>query len=231
MKTNSYAFKKILKKKKHKLPSVYENINTLIYQIQNEYENEKDVYNLLIAGIKLAQKLNFKNVEHWLYLELNGYNDNHELPDYRKISPEIKAFNPYMGWEPLNIYDQNIANSLKFCSIDMSLPNILNLLRFNNQSIEFIFCKEVENTLYDYINYDFSDYKISCIINRSDFENILNLTKNNILDFTIELQKRNFNSIDQNLSEFVINKNINQYFNNHELPRYKIFNEIVEKDE
>lgn len=231
MKTNNYTFIKIFKNKKDKLPSSYENINTLIYQIQNEYENEEDVYNLLIAGIKLARKLNFKNVEKWLYLELNGYKNNRELPDYRKISPEVKSFNPYMGWEPLHIYDQNIADSLKFCSIDMSLPNILNLLKFNDQSIEFVFCKEIENTLYDYINYDFSDFKISCIFSRADFENILNLTKKNILDFAIELQKIDFESVDLNRSEFVINKKINQYFNNNEFPKHKIFDKIVEKVE
>jgi len=136
-----------------------------------------------------------------------------------------------MGWEPLYIYDQNIANSLKFCSIDLSLPDILNLLKQNSQSIEFIFCKEIENTLYDYINYDFSDFKISCIFNRPDFENILNLTKDNILSFTIELQKGDFKSINQTQSEFSINKNINQYFNNNVLPKYKIFDKTVEKDE
>ena len=231
MKANNYSFRKIYKSKKDKLPSSHEKIDSLIYQIQNEYKNEEDVYNLLIAGIKLAQLLDFKDIENWLYLELRGYKNNHKLPDYRKISPEIKAFNPYKGWEPLYVYDQNIANSLKYCSIDLPLPNILELLKHNNQSLEFIFCKEVENILYDYVNYDFSDFKISCIFNSSDFENILNLTKNNILDFTIELQKSDFDSINQKQSDFVINKKINQYFNNNELPRYKIFNTIVEKDE
>ena len=230
MKTNNYSFRKIYKRKQGKLPSSHKKINSLINQIQNEYKNEENVYNLLIAGIKLTQMLGFKDIENWLFLELIGYENNHKLPDYRKISPEIKVFNPYKGWEELYIYDQNIADSLKYCSIDLPLPNILDLLKNNNQSIEFIFCREVENILYDYVNYDFSDFKISCIFNTSDFEKILNLTKNNILDFTIELQKRDFESINQNQSDFVINKRINHYFNNNNLPKYKIFNNLVEED-
>ena len=231
MKTINHSFKNVFKSKKDKTYSNHKNINTLIHQIQNEYINETDVYNLLIASIRLAQILNFKDIENWLYLELSGYKDNHELPDYRKISPEIKAFNPYIGWEPLYIYDQNLANSLQVCSIDLSLPNILNLLNKNTLSIEFIFCKEVEDALYDYINYDFSDFKINCIFNSSEFEKILNIVKSNILDLTFELQKGNIKALDQPHSEFGINKNINQYFNNNELPRYKIIDKIVEKDE
>lgn len=231
MKTFNYSFRNIFNNKKDNIHSKHETINNLIYKIQNEYENEEDVFNLLIASIKLAKLLNFKDIEHWLYLELKGYEDNHELPDYRKISPEIKVFNPYMGWEPLYIYDQNLADSFKFFSIDLPLPKILNLLKYNNKSVEFIFCKDIENTLYDFINYDFSDFKVSCIIDSSDFENILNLTKNNILDFTREIQNQGLKTITQSKSEFVSNQRISQYFNNSELPSYKIFDKIVVKDE
>lgn len=231
MRTNNYPFKNIFIGKKDNPSSSYEKINSLIYQIQNEYENKETVYNFLISGINLAHLLNLEDIENWLSLELKGYNNNHQLPDYRKLSPEIKTFNPYMGWEPLYIYDGNTANGLKYCSIDLSLPKILNLLKNNNQSIEFIFCKEIENTLYDYINYDFSDFKISCFFDSSDFENILNLIKNNILNFTIELQKRDLKSINQSQNDFTINETIDQYFNNKELPKYKIFESIVENDE
>ena len=117
MKTNSHSFRNLFKTKFDKLPPGHKKIKSLINNIQNEYENEKDIYNLLISGIKLAKMLNFKDIEHWLYWELKGYDNSHKLPDYRKLSPEIKAFNPYIGWEPLDIYDHNLANSLKLDSL------------------------------------------------------------------------------------------------------------------
>ena len=229
MKTFNSSFKNILSNKKDIQYPNYQKINKLILKIQNDYKQKDELQNLLINSMSLAKILNFKDIENWLYLELNGYRNNHELPDYRKIPADLKVFNPYMGWEPLNIYDQNLANNLKFYSIDLSLPKIMNLLKNNSESIEFLFCQEIENTLCNFINYDFADFKVACIFDSSDFKKIINFVINNIIDFTNELKEQDYNTITETKSEIDTYKNIKKYFKNNEIPKYKIQDDKIEK--
>jgi hypothetical protein len=42
----------------------------------------------------------------------NGYGPDDEIPSYREIHGQIKVWNPYHGWQPLNFGDHDMAESL-----------------------------------------------------------------------------------------------------------------------
>jgi len=55
---------------------------------------------------------------------MNGYEDADELPTYRIISSEIKAFNPYRGWLPVSFEDIEMRKYLSTVPLNMSISEI-----------------------------------------------------------------------------------------------------------
>lgn len=60
------------------------------------------VSDLLRKALVISKKLGIDEIEHWIVNELNGYSEHEEIPAYRKIRGEVKVWNPYHGWQPLN---------------------------------------------------------------------------------------------------------------------------------
>jgi len=72
----------------------------LILQIQADcLDTNVFVANILRKAKVAATKLELRDFLEWIDKELNGYTDN--VPNYRQISGEPKAWNPYHGWQPI----------------------------------------------------------------------------------------------------------------------------------
>lgn len=62
----------------------------------------------------VARKLGIKEFEDWISKEINGYQINDKIPDYRFVTGQVKVWNPYHGWIPVIADDprsQEILNS------------------------------------------------------------------------------------------------------------------------
>ena len=53
------------------------------------------VSSLLRKAVVVARKLGLRDPERWTQLELKGYGMDDEIPDYRRIRGQVKAFIPY----------------------------------------------------------------------------------------------------------------------------------------
>lgn len=68
----------------------------IVLQLQTEsLSDSADIETLLHKAYLVARKLKFKDFEAWITNEQNGYNE--EIPSYRTISGQIKAWNSYRG--------------------------------------------------------------------------------------------------------------------------------------
>jgi hypothetical protein len=73
-------------------------MSSLIEELQRDALNGNvDVSHLLRKAYTVAVKLKLEKFEAWCQYELNGYPKGVEIPEYRHIHGQVKAFNPYNG--------------------------------------------------------------------------------------------------------------------------------------
>lgn len=70
----------------------------LVLELQRDALNSSiAVADLLRKALVVAKKLGLVEFEKWITFELNGYKRGDETPRYRKVSGEVRVFNPYNG--------------------------------------------------------------------------------------------------------------------------------------
>src|SRR4051794_24066400 len=63
-------------------------------------DGQRSLTQLLRETKIIAAKLNLKDVEEWVDLELHGYPDGKERPAYREVTTDrLLLRNPFRGWE------------------------------------------------------------------------------------------------------------------------------------
>jgi hypothetical protein len=86
-------------------------VDSIVLELQRKaLEKDADVAELVRMALVVARKLRLKEFEKWAELELNGYG-NADLPDYRVVTAEVKAHNPYHGWIPVIFEDTGTAQA------------------------------------------------------------------------------------------------------------------------
>lgn len=72
----------------------------IVLELEREALDENvSVETLLRKAYLVAKKLKLTDFEEWLNSEQNGYHG--EVPEYRMISGNYRAWNPYRGWIPV----------------------------------------------------------------------------------------------------------------------------------
>jgi hypothetical protein len=86
----------------------------LVEELQKDAtESAVPLPDLLRKALVVARKLGIKDFEEWISHELNGYPADVDVPIYRYMTGEIKAFNDYNGyWMPLFFEEIEIARKL-----------------------------------------------------------------------------------------------------------------------
>jgi hypothetical protein len=89
---------------------------------------ETDVASLQRKAMLVAGKLKLSDFRAWIDLELNGYHNKEEVPEYRKARGTLHVHNPYRGLQPLIIEDDSFANMLQKIDIRDPIGNLVHLL-------------------------------------------------------------------------------------------------------
>ena len=137
-------------------------IQKLIQEIQ---DNNILVSSLLRKTKILASELDQKDFLDWVNLELNGYKDDSAYPDYRKLSGEIKGWNPYRGWIPVLFESSEVEGALASRQTKQSIPEIEELLSSKSGSFEMPYPASVANQI---LNDSSIKTKVSLLIDRSE---------------------------------------------------------------
>lgn len=71
-------------------------VNSLVLELQSAaWNSEEKVTNLLRKALVVAKKLGVTEFASWIDSEMYGYKETKVIPDYRKVTGVIRAFNPY----------------------------------------------------------------------------------------------------------------------------------------
>lgn len=188
----------------------------IIIDLQKEaLDSRSDVLALLRKAYFVARKLNLTDFEGWINNELNGYQVQNEIPNYRLVYGEIKALNPYSGWIPVIIPDNEVSNMINTRKVGDSISKIQSFLPAESNFVTLPYSAE-QNALIGEV-FDF-DTKYALFVDKYNLFDIVEKVKNLILDWSITLEENGivgeglrFTEEEKNIAK--TNTTINNYIN------------------
>ena len=164
-------------------------MDSLVLELQREaYQQQTSVSILLRKAYTLSRKLKVQDFTKWAELELNGYKDIQDLPDYRVLYGELKAFNPYNGYIPVYFFPE-LENLIKKKDISETLTEVELLVKQGEENggiLMYKFPTSMQKKLMEVTQVEF---EISLHMPVSSFNNILDKVRNMILDWTLKLEE------------------------------------------
>jgi len=141
---------------------------------------------LLRKSLIVSSKLDLNDFKKWINNELNGYDNTDEIPQYREVTGDLKAWNPYNGiWIP--IIWENMPKGLTKCRIGQSVGEIEDLLknRKDKDILTISFAPEQTAILSRVID---TPTPPTRIISSSQFAGILGTVRNIVLEWSLKLE-------------------------------------------
>ncbi len=164
-------------------------MSSIVIDLQNEIlSNECDIINVLRKSHVIATKLGLKDFDQWITYELNGYPSQDVCPDYRKVRGVLKGYNPYQGWIPTMISDNELEKMICEVKVSNSISEIVLLCSNSKKDLvsEFPGAQlEILNNLFD----SPVPMKYSLHISYSLVLDIVEKVKNTILEWTLKLEE------------------------------------------
>ena len=102
-----------------------------------------DIINVLRQAHVIAKKLSLNDFDKWILSELNGYESYDCIPDYRTVRGVIRAWNPYNGWIPVLLNNDELENLLSTRKLDYSIADIIELYNSSDGTVYINFSAEI----------------------------------------------------------------------------------------
>jgi hypothetical protein len=179
----------------------------LVNELQVSAERD-DVLTVLRRAKRLASKLDVSTINDWIRCETDGYGDSDTLPSYRKIkatvvlvaqTPIPLGFNQVgtgsldlPGWPPV---DQNIYDSM------VQVVEAMRTARENNRHVGLSLPEGAEQLIRQHLHPLVSRNSTLCLrVNAAQFMAIPETVKNVVLDWALELERKNVLGENQSFS-------------------------------
>jgi hypothetical protein len=120
----------------------------LVFELQrNSVNSEIRVSNLLRKALVVSKKLGVIEIEGWLKKELDGYLSTDDIPKYRVVRGEVRVWNPFHGWQPLNFPNVKIAQELSERDVIQSAGELDFLSESGEHTMQIPFPQDIVNYL------------------------------------------------------------------------------------
>jgi len=162
-------------------------MDSLVLELQRDVlDRTIHIPDLLRKALLVSRKLKIKDIEEWVNDELNGY-ELRSVPSYRLISGELKAFNPYRGWIPVDMGGELHASMCENPARD-SVSQIADLVERTETGTVIVKFPANLNTAFR--NLMRTDYEPALHVPVHKLVRILDVTKTKIMDFALDLEAR-----------------------------------------
>ncbi|KYD25834.1 AbiTii domain-containing protein [Parageobacillus toebii] len=161
-------------------------MGSLVRDLQKQaMDSSIPITDLLRNAYVVAKKLKIKEFEKWTNLELNGYKDNN-VPDYRIIQGQIKAFNPLYGcWIPVFFDNTKWTKALQIGVITQAISEIVTLINTSDETLQMEIPPEIEKYLLETMEVPL---KIAKLISKSQLQKIVDSVRNAVLEWALDLE-------------------------------------------
>ncbi len=192
-------------------------MNSIVLELQQEILNpSSDIITLLRKSHVIATKLQLSEFDKWILSELNGYSDYDLIPGYRTITGSIKAWNPYNGWIPVLLDNNEFEAILCNRKLGDALSKIIELENKSGSIFYIYYNAEINKTLGSLCSFPLqTQYALSASAHQ--LHAIIEQVKNAILEWTIKLENEGIlgENMQFNQSEKESAKRIPQTVNNY----------------
>ncbi len=163
-------------------------MNSLVLELQKDaLDKNTRVSDLLRKAFVVSKKLSIIKIEEWLENELNGYPSNSNIPDYRTVHGQIKVWNPYQGWQPLNFSDPKESEILAKRKINQSIGELDSIIENNRGgALQVPFTQNIINSLMKSMEIPLHPV---LFISHTEVIKILNVVRNTVLNWSLQLEK------------------------------------------
>ena len=164
------------------------NMGSIVLELQNEIVSSNcDVVNILRKAHLIASKLKLADFDQWIQHELNGYPDQESCPEYRKVRGSLKAFNPYRGWIPTSIQDNEFEKKICERKLVNSISEIISLCQSSGNVLTLDFSGE-QLALFDKMADSLLPMDYALHVPTTAVKDIEEKVKNTILEWTLKLE-------------------------------------------
>ena len=158
----------------------------LVIDLQkNALDNSVNISDLLKKAFVVAKKLKIKEFEKWINDEMNGYIDIDNVPKYRYVFGKLKAFDPYRGWIPSYIKDNEFERKVRSKKMTSSINKLEYLINDDESNIVMTFNGEVNSIFVEMFEFE-TEYAL--FIDKGQVKNILEAVRMIILNWALELE-------------------------------------------
>lgn len=164
-------------------------MSSIIQELQIEATNPNTSVSDILRKAKIvAVKLDLEEFSDWIEKELNGYNvsSTEDLPKYRIVRGEPKAWNPYHGWQPILFGDSKAGDIMSERGVMQPVGELDDLAKTDSSTFMIDYGTAAKKTIMDAIGFQ-TDIKF--MIGRSAVTGILEGVRNLILDWALKLEK------------------------------------------
>lgn len=159
----------------------------LVIQLQEAaMDHRSSVSSLLTKAKVAAAKLRLGQLLSWIAFEINGYG-NEEVPEYRTMSAIPKLLNPYNGMIPILGDDPKLMKLLGIARTGQSVAELEKLVEGKPQRLQMAFPPRLQAFVQQNMDLPIPMQGF-WIIGSNQIEGILNIVRQNILDWSLELE-------------------------------------------
>lgn len=164
-------------------------MDSLVLELQRDaLMSGSPVTDLLRKAIVAAKKLGITEFEVWAENELSGYPPDVDIPRYRNVRGDIKAWNPYHGWIPVLLQDANLAERLSARNCSQGIAELESLLQSsdNNGLLQMPFPKANEQRLMSMMELPLVP---TLVVSRTAVVRIVDTARNTVLNWALRLEQ------------------------------------------
>ena len=160
-----------------------------VYELQQmALDKNADIEELLRKAYLIAVSINQKDIEKWILNEQNGYQSVDDLPEYRFLRGELKAYN-FGRWIPTQFNKQEQAEAFSKLPFTESILGIIEAYHnSSNGSVSY----SITDALTQALNKNGSFVTVyNYFVSTGQLKQVISSVQNKILHWTIELEKNN----------------------------------------
>jgi hypothetical protein len=165
-------------------------MNALTLELQRDsMDSSVALTDLLRKALVVARKLKIAEFQRWVECELNGYRGAFaEIPTYREVRGDIKAWNPYNGWIPVIIQSEKLSASIRKRKIGQPISELESLVKDKEKGgvLHVSFPQAIENVLLEGQDVVF---RPTLHISGSQIHGILDVVRNTVLNWAMKLEE------------------------------------------
>ena len=165
-------------------------MTALVIDLQKKaLDSKTDITELIRFALVVATKLEISEFKHWIEKEIKGYEKNDQIPSYRIVEGQIKAWNPYNGWIPIIFENHKEEKKLSSRSVGQSIGSLEDLLKNSKQEnfLQIPYPLSIQHKLRK--GMDDLPLTPTLIIGKTQLFGILDAVRNVILDWSLKLEK------------------------------------------